>query len=91
MPLPLRSASTCVRAYFLRGVCAEVINRCTGVFWDNANLVKKIAFPKVLLHSYIAAAGAANLVIIIAVFLIFLAVVDALPPLVPLLVSNLVA
>lgn len=68
------------------GAFAEVINRCTGVFWDNANLVKKIAFPKVLLHTYIVAAGATNLAIIAALFLVFLWCVGALPPLVPLLV-----
>ena len=68
------------------GACAEVINRCTGVFWENANLVKKIAFPKVLLHTYIVAAAATNLAIVVALFLVFLWLVGALPPLVPLLV-----
>lgn len=71
------------------GVFAEIINRCTGVFWENANLVKKIAFPKVLLHTYIVAAGAVNLAIVVAVFLVFLWCVGALPPLIPLLVWGL--
>jgi lipopolysaccharide transport system permease protein len=71
------------------GVFAEIINRCTGVFWENANLVKKIAFPKVLLHTYIVTAGVTNLAIIVAVFLVFLWAVGALPPLVPLLVWGL--
>lgn len=67
-------------------VFVEIIHRCTGVFWENANLVKKIAFPKVLLHSYVVAAGALNLAIIVAVFLVFLWVIEALPPALPLLV-----
>lgn len=57
----------------------EVINRCTGVFWQNANLVKKIAFPKILLHMYVVVAAAINLAITVAVFLIFLSCVGALP------------
>jgi lipopolysaccharide transport system permease protein len=71
------------------GAFAEVVNRCTGVFWENANLVKKIAFPKVLLHAYVVAASATNLAIIVAVFLVFLWLVDAVPPLIPLLVWGL--
>jgi lipopolysaccharide transport system permease protein len=68
------------------GVFAEIINRCTGVFWENANLVKKIAFPKALLYAYIVAASMTNLIIIVTVFLVFLWLVNALPPPVVLLV-----
>jgi lipopolysaccharide transport system permease protein len=60
-------------------VFAEIINRCTSVFWDNANVVKKIAFPKVLLHTYIFVAGAVNLAILVILFLIFLAYCQELP------------
>jgi lipopolysaccharide transport system permease protein len=67
-------------------VFAEIVNRCTGVFLDNANLVKKIAFPKVLLHTYIVVAGAVNLAIMVGVFLVFLWAIDAVPGFVPLLV-----
>jgi lipopolysaccharide transport system permease protein len=67
-------------------VFAEVVSRCTNVFWENANLVKKIAFPKVLLHTYVVAAGAVNLTIMITVLLMFLWLIAALPPTVPLLV-----
>jgi len=68
------------------GVFTEIITRCTGVFWENANLVKKIAFPKALLYAYVVAASATNLVIIMTAFLVFLWLVNALPPLVLLLV-----
>jgi len=68
------------------GVFTEIINRCTGVFWENANLVKKIAFPKTLLYAYVVTASVTNLSIIVAVFLVFLWFVNALPPLVVLLV-----
>ena len=67
-------------------VFAEIINRCTSVFWDNANMVKKIAFPKILLHTYIFVAGAVNLAILVGLFLIFLAYFQELPPLGALLV-----
>jgi lipopolysaccharide transport system permease protein len=67
-------------------VFAEVINRCTSVFWDNANVVKKIAFPKILLHTYIFVAGAVNLAILVSLFLIFLAYFQELPTLQAILV-----
>ncbi len=67
------------------GVFAEIINRSTGVFWENANLVKKVAFPKTLLYAYVIAASVTNLFIIVAVFLVFLWLVNALPPFVLLL------
>jgi lipopolysaccharide transport system permease protein len=67
------------------GVFVDIINRSTGVFWENANLVKKIAFPKLLLHAYVVIASVMNLVIIVAVFLVFLWLVNALPSFVLLL------
>src|SRR5262245_34995073 len=68
------------------GFFVDIINRSTGVFWENANLVKKIAFPKTLLYAYIVAASVTNLVIMVTVFLVFLWFINALPPLVVLLV-----
>ena len=68
------------------GVFVDIINRSTGVFWENANLVKKIAFPKTLLYAYVVAASTTNLIIIVTVFLVFLWFVNALPPLMVLLV-----
>jgi lipopolysaccharide transport system permease protein len=62
------------------GSFAEIVNRCTGVFWENANLVKKIAFPKTLLHAYVVAVSATNLGILVLLFIVFLWIVDALPP-----------
>jgi lipopolysaccharide transport system permease protein len=66
-------------------VFAEVIQRSTGIFWEHANVVKKIAFPKVLLHAYVVTAGAVNLAIMVTLFLLFLWIVDAVPPLGPVL------
>ena len=63
------------------GVFAETINRCTSVFWDHANLVKKIAFPTILLHAYIVVAGAINLSIQVVLFLMFVWWFHELPPL----------
>lgn len=62
------------------GSFAEIVNRCTGVFWENANLVKKIAFPKTLLHAYVIAVSAVNLSVLVLLFVIFLWIVDAMPP-----------
>src|SRR5262249_9590833 len=67
------------------GVFVDIINRSTGVFWENANLVKKIAFPKILLYAYVIAASMANLAIIVTVFLVFLWFINALPPFMSLL------
>jgi len=64
--------------------CAEVMSRCTGVFWENATLVKKIAFPKVLLYAYVVTAAATNLAIMLIMFLVFLWWVSELPALIPL-------
>ena len=60
---------------------AEIVNRSTGIFWENANLVKKIAFPKILLHVYVLAASGVNLVILTCVFGVFLWAVEWFPPL----------
>jgi lipopolysaccharide transport system permease protein len=65
--------------------CAEMITRCTGIFWEHANLVKKIAFPKVLLYAYVAVAAAANLAVMMFVFAAVLWAIDAMPPLTALL------
>jgi lipopolysaccharide transport system permease protein len=65
---------------------AELITRCTGLFWEHAHLVKKIAFPKLLLYAYVTVAAVTNLAVMVVLFLGFLWLVDALPPFMSLLI-----
>jgi lipopolysaccharide transport system permease protein len=58
----------------------EVVVRLTTIFPDNANLVRKVAFPKVLLFGYVTLSSAINLAIGLAVFLVALAVTGHGPP-----------
>lgn len=50
----------------------EILTRCTAVFLDQANLVKKVAFPKTLLHGYVLGAAGINLALMLVVFFFFL-------------------
>jgi lipopolysaccharide transport system permease protein len=47
----------------------EVVVRLTTIFPDNGNLVRKLAFPKVLLFGYVTLSSAINLAIGLTVFL----------------------
>jgi lipopolysaccharide transport system permease protein len=59
----------------------EVVLRCTTLFPDNANLVRKVAFPKSVLYGYVALSSAINTGLAIAVFLVgYVATGHALRP-----------
>jgi lipopolysaccharide transport system permease protein len=62
-------------------VFAEIVQRSTGIFWEQANLVKKVSFPALLLHAYVTVVGAVNLILLGGILTIFLAVIGLLPPL----------
>jgi homopolymeric O-antigen transport system permease protein len=47
----------------------EVVTRATTIFPDNAGLVRKVAFPKVILYGFITLTGAINLGLALAIFL----------------------
>ena len=47
----------------------EVILRCTTMFPDNANLVRKVAFPKSILYGYVTLSSGINLLLAVLVFL----------------------
>ena len=47
----------------------EVVTRSTTIFVDNANLVRKVAFPKVVLYGFVTVSAAVNLALAIGVFL----------------------
>ncbi len=46
----------------------EVVVRCTTLFPDNANLVRKIAFPKSVLYGFVTLSTAINLLLSLSVF-----------------------
>jgi homopolymeric O-antigen transport system permease protein len=50
----------------------EVVVRCTTLFPDNANLVRKIAFPKSILYGFVTLSTAINLLLALGVFLVAL-------------------
>jgi lipopolysaccharide transport system permease protein len=52
----------------------EVVLRCTTLFPDNANLVRKVAFPKSILYGFVTLSGAINLGLALSIFLIALVV-----------------
>ncbi|MFQ5720217.1 MAG: ABC transporter permease [Acidobacteriota bacterium] len=48
---------------------SDIIQRGTGIFLENAHLVKKIAFPRVLLHLQVLIGAAINTGLVMAIFL----------------------
>jgi lipopolysaccharide transport system permease protein len=51
----------------------EVVLRCTTLFPDNANLVRKVAFPKSILYGFVTLSSAINLLLALTVFVLALA------------------
>ena len=54
------------------GLFAEIINRSQSVFLDNANLLKKLSFPRLTLPVIVVATALLNFSIVFLLFLIFL-------------------
>jgi len=48
----------------------EVVTRATTIFPDNAGLVRKVAFPKVILYGFVTLSSAINLALALAIFLV---------------------
>ena len=61
------------------GLFSEIIMRCVSIFIDNANMMKKIQFPRICLPIIVMASAIINFVIIFALFMIFLFIIDYLP------------
>jgi lipopolysaccharide transport system permease protein len=68
---------------------AELLSRLNGVFIENANLMKKASFPRICLPTITFFSSAIHFFIIFALYLVFLAVIDAWPGM-PLLAFPLV-
>ena len=61
------------------GLFAEVISRTTNVFVENANLLKKLSFPRICLPATVVVSSLLNFAIVFGLFLVFLAAVGRLP------------
>ena len=58
---------------------SEVVSRLNGVFIDNGNLIKKSNFPRICLPAIVVISAFLNFAIVMAIYLIFLALVGHWP------------
>jgi lipopolysaccharide transport system permease protein len=61
------------------GLFAEMVGRCQTMFLDNANLLKKISFPRITLPIIVVANAVLNFAIVFGLFLVFLVVSGNFP------------
>lgn len=61
------------------GLFSEILLRSQNVFIENANLMKKLVFPRICLPLIVVLNAWASFIIILALFLIFLAIVGLFP------------
>lgn len=54
------------------GLFAEITNRATGMFVENANLLKKLSFPRLCLPVVVVSNALLNFAIVFSLFLVFL-------------------
>jgi len=61
------------------GMFSEVITRCQNVFLANANMLKKLSFPRVCLPVIVVSSSLVNLGIVLCLFLVFLVLSGSWP------------
>jgi lipopolysaccharide transport system permease protein len=61
------------------GLFTEMVGRSQNMFLDNANLLKKISFPRITLPIIVVASAGLNFAIVLALFLAFLALSGNFP------------
>jgi lipopolysaccharide transport system permease protein len=61
------------------GFFTEITNRCLLIFLDNANLIKKLSFPRMCLPLIILGSALLNFVIVFGLFSLFLLVTGNFP------------
>ncbi|HDS1234515.1 TPA: ABC transporter permease [Pluralibacter gergoviae] len=61
------------------GLFADIITRSQNVFLDNANLIKKISFPKICLPITVIGSALVNFAIIFSLFTLFLIISNDFP------------
>ena len=76
------------------GLFAEMLGRMNNVFLENGNLIKKASFPRVCLPAIVVLSALINFVILLGIYLFFLAIVGHWPgwpilAILPLLVLQL--
>lgn len=76
------------------GVLAEIISRCQNMFLENANMLKKLSFPRLCLPIIVVSSSMLNFFIVMILFFVFLLVSDMWPGihlfgLLPLLILQL--
>ncbi|WP_018231903.1 ABC transporter permease [Thioalkalivibrio thiocyanodenitrificans] len=76
------------------GLFAEIVSRSQTMFIENANLLKKVSFPRLCLPVILSLNALVNFVLIFGLFIVFLVAVGAFPgwamlAMIPLLVIQL--
>ena len=61
------------------GLFSEIVSRCTTVFLDNANIIKKLKFPRICLPITIVCTAVINFSIVFCLFLVFLMISGNFP------------
>lgn len=61
------------------GLFAEITTRSQNMFLDNANLLKKLSFPRLCLPVTVVASGVLNFVIVFGLFTMFLVITGHFP------------
>lgn len=61
------------------GLFAEIVNRAQNMFLDNANMLKKISFPRICLPVIVVANSLLNFIIIFGLFSLFLVISGNFP------------
>jgi lipopolysaccharide transport system permease protein len=61
------------------GLFVDIIGRSTGMFIDNANLLKKSAFPRICLPSIVTLSALLNFAVVFSIFLAFLGITGRFP------------
>lgn len=61
------------------GLSAEITTRAIGMFLENANMLKKLSFPRITLPIIVVLNAGLNFGIIFGLYLLFLAITNSLP------------
>ena len=64
------------------GLFSEIVSRCQNVFIENANLLKKLSFPRICLPVIVVGTATLNYSIILSLFILFLVLSGNFPGLV---------
>ncbi|MGD9975439.1 MAG: ABC transporter permease [Desulfatirhabdiaceae bacterium] len=82
--LPNHSSRFAYSIYLCSGVLtwnlfAEMLGRCVNIFVENANLLKKVHFPKLCLPIIVVASNVINFAVVMILFITFMLIIEAFP------------